>query len=92
MQDKIPHLGKIVDGGVHYTKLGGIVKQQWLWLKHYSYVALDEFIVMSNHFHGILIIDPLLILENNVGATVGCSRMDGRLASRPYGQELCASE
>ncbi|WP_018248137.1 transposase [Orenia marismortui] len=40
---------------------GEIVMKQWLWLQEqYSYVELDEFIVMPDHFHGILII-------NNVG-------------------------
>ena len=37
---------------------GNIVTQQWLWLsKQYSYVTLDEFVIMPNHLHGILIID-----------------------------------
>lgn len=40
---------------------GEIVMKQWLWLQEqYNYVKLDEFIIMPNHFHGILII-------NNVG-------------------------
>jgi len=36
---------------------GTIVWQQWSWLAdQYDYINLDEFIVMPNHVHGILII------------------------------------
>ena len=49
--------GKIVDGKMILNEYGKIVQKQWLWLnKHYDYIALDEFVVMPNHFHGILII------------------------------------
>ena len=37
---------------------GEIVKQQWTWLgEQYSYVGIDEYVVMPNHVRGILIID-----------------------------------
>jgi len=36
---------------------GNAVAQQWQWLAvQYEYVELDEFVVMPNHFHGIIII------------------------------------
>lgn len=27
--------------------------------KHFSFISLDEFVIMSNHIHGILIIEPM---------------------------------
>ncbi len=57
-------LGEIVKGKMILNEYGEIVQKQWLWLKeHFEYIELDEFIVMPNHIHGILV-----ITENNVGA------------------------
>jgi putative transposase len=40
------------------NELGKIVEKQWLWLEeHYPYVKLHSFVVMPNHFYGILEID-----------------------------------
>jgi REP element-mobilizing transposase RayT len=34
---------------------GQIVYDQWLWLgRNFSFIRLDEFTVMPDHFHGIL--------------------------------------
>ncbi len=52
------YFGKIDDNQMILNYHGQIVEQQWQWLaKQYSYVKLDEYVVMSNHVHGILIID-----------------------------------
>ncbi|MCK5283838.1 MAG: transposase, partial [Nanoarchaeota archaeon] len=51
------YFGQIQNNQMLLNNAGNIVTQQWLWLsKQYSYVTLDEFIVMPNHLHGILII------------------------------------
>lgn len=40
------------------NEYGKIVQKRWLWIQEqYEYVELDEFIIMPNHFHGILIIE-----------------------------------
>ncbi|MFN5060909.1 MAG: transposase [Chloroflexota bacterium] len=37
---------------------GAIVAEAWEWLaQQYPYVAIDEYVVMPNHFHGIIVID-----------------------------------
>ena len=39
------------------NELGDYVALCWKWLaQHYAYVELDEWIVMPNHLHGILVI------------------------------------
>ncbi|MDZ7798157.1 MAG: transposase [Patescibacteria group bacterium] len=50
--------GKILENKMSLNKYGKIVKRQWQWLeKQYSYISLDKYIIMPNHFHGIIIID-----------------------------------
>jgi putative transposase len=50
--------GEIKNGEMILNESGNIVENQWLWLQDkYDYVFLDEFVVMPNHFHGILIIN-----------------------------------
>ncbi len=50
--------GNVVDGEVRLTRAGQIVENIWKMIsEHYSFVRLDEFVVMPNHFHGIVIIN-----------------------------------
>jgi REP element-mobilizing transposase RayT len=49
-------LAKITGGHACLTEFGKIVAASWNWLAvQYHYSVLDEFIVMPNHIHGILI-------------------------------------
>ena len=51
--------GRIVDGEMHLNNWGTIVKNQWEWLfRQYQYLGIDEYVVMPDHFHGIIWIDP----------------------------------
>jgi len=57
----LPLLGKIQDGIVILTRAGQIVQQLWQDLpSHHSNVQLDEFIIMPQHVHGII-----LLVEND---------------------------
>ncbi len=52
--------GFIENGMMKLLEFGKIVEQQWKWLFHkYVYLKMDEYIVIPNHFHGIIIIDPV---------------------------------
>jgi len=58
VQDMESYFGRIENEKMYLNEFGGIVNQQWLWLaQQYEYVILDEYIVMPNHFHGIITID-----------------------------------
>jgi REP element-mobilizing transposase RayT len=49
--------GEIQDGELILNEFGQIVSEKWLWLEtQYPYVELGAWIVMPNHFHGILVI------------------------------------
>jgi REP element-mobilizing transposase RayT len=50
--------GDVVDGVERLNEFGDLVKREWLWTMNIRpNVELDEFIVMPNHIHGILIIN-----------------------------------
>ncbi|MDT8442481.1 MAG: transposase [Desulfuromonadales bacterium] len=47
--------GDIVDGVVGLNEMGGMVRDCWTAVPgHFGQCALDEFVVMPNHFHGII--------------------------------------
>ena len=49
--------GEEVDGNVHLSKTGRMVSDCWQWLEsQYAYVALDEYVLMPNHLHGLIMI------------------------------------
>ena len=65
--------GDVENGKMILNKIGEIVQNQWLCLStRFSNIRLDEFIIMPNHIHGIIIIahPP----EINVGATLAVAR------------------
>jgi len=50
-------LGDIVDGQMRLNKIGHAVQDVWENLvDHYARVELDDFVVMPNHVHGIIVI------------------------------------
>lgn len=66
-------LGEIINGTMRLNQYGEIVQKEWLKSAVIrTEISLDEFIVMPNHFHGIVIINPVGANINPVGAN-GCS-------------------
>jgi REP element-mobilizing transposase RayT len=52
-------LGEIIDGQMHMNAAGRIVAETWQWLaSQYDYIMLDEWVVMPNHIHGIIVRVP----------------------------------
>jgi REP element-mobilizing transposase RayT len=49
--------GKIENGEMHLNTLGEIAKDFWAEIPlHFQHIEIDEFSVMPNHVHGILVI------------------------------------
>jgi len=70
--------GEVVNKEMRLNKVGKIVEWEWLELsKRFSYIELDAYMVMPNHFHGIL------FFHENVGAT-----RHGRSMSQPKEKPL----
>jgi REP element-mobilizing transposase RayT len=56
--------GEIVDGKMRSNDAGRIVEQCWLEIPtHFPHVALDAYIIMPNHIHGILWIVETMPVE-----------------------------
>ncbi|MFA9489907.1 MAG: transposase [Anaerolineales bacterium] len=61
--------GDVVDGEVILSTVGGIVRDEWLRTEIIrKEITLDEFVIMPNHFHGIVIIETSSSESANVGA------------------------
>ena len=49
-------LGEIINHKMILSDIGKIIYEQWLNLpEHFSDIELDEFIIMPNHIHGIIV-------------------------------------
>lgn len=57
-KDRHECLGEIKDGAMIFNECGESVDRYWAQIpRHYGNVTLDEFVVMPNHVHGIILID-----------------------------------
>jgi len=84
--NKINHFGKLINGKVVLNEFGEIADKSWKMIDSlHKNIKLDEYVVMPNHIHGIIIIN------NTVGdATLPAGRQD--FASPTYDRtkmELC---
>ena len=58
------YFGQIQNEKMFLNEFGKIVNNYWKEIpKHFPYVILDEYIVMPNHVHGIIILDEFKTLE-----------------------------
>ena len=60
-KDRLSFFGKIEDCKMILNECGEIVRKCWLEIPgHFPNVKTDEFVVMPNHFHGIIIINDFV--------------------------------
>jgi len=60
VKDRDEMFGEIVDGEMKRNACGNSVQSCWEeWPTHFENIQPDEFIVMPNHIHGIIILDQL---------------------------------
>ncbi|MBI5876936.1 MAG: transposase [Chloroflexi bacterium] len=53
--------GAIVDGVMRPNAAGTVAADSWAWLAtQYPYVMLDEWIIMPNHLHAIIVLDDVM--------------------------------
>ncbi len=69
-QNRVNYLGEIIDNEMKLSEIGEISYRFWFEIpNHFSFVLLDEFVVMPNHIHGIIIINdnvPKSIIETPI--------------------------
>ncbi len=52
------YFGNIVNGEMRFSEIGKIANECWYAIpEHFPFVILDEFCVMPNHIHGIIVIN-----------------------------------
>jgi len=57
-QDRACLFGEVVDGGMHVNHAGSMVSDVWCALPdRFPTVALDAFVIMPNHIHGVIVIN-----------------------------------
>jgi len=73
VRDRTCLFGEVLDGAMRLNDMGRKVEGLWKELpSRFPRVAIDEFVVMPNHFHGIIVLendsrDPTYV-EDSVGA------------------------
>jgi putative transposase len=76
-------LGSVVNGIFQLSKYGKIAADSWKWLQdHYSFVKLDEWVIMPNHLHGIVVLGD--------SWSESPSDLMGRIRSKPLGRLIGA--
>jgi len=64
--------GDVADGEVKLSPIGEIASRYWQEIpNHFPHVQLDEYIVLPNHVHGIIIIDNNIVETQNFASLRG---------------------
>jgi REP element-mobilizing transposase RayT len=84
--------GDVIDGEMVLNDFGQIVSEKWQWLEtQYPYIELGAWIVMPNHFHGILVIHDVGrggSRSAHVDDGTAVNRGDSRIAPTPIKRKL----
>ena len=60
------YFGNIENGNMILSSAGSITKKYWMNIpNHYNSIQLDEFVIMPNHLHGIIIIEDEKLITHN---------------------------
>ena len=61
-KDRKKYFGKVLDGEMEKSEIGDLVHDFWAEIpNHFPFVELGEFVVMPDHFHGIVVINHDMI-------------------------------
>jgi putative transposase len=75
--------GEVADGGMRLNHIGEVVQAIWTGLpKRFSNVMMDEYMVMPNHFHGIIV---------TVGAPLAASGFESKSENQGGAEQGAAS-
>jgi putative transposase len=70
--------GKVVGRRMVFNKVGQMADKYWREIpKHFDGVYLDEYVVMPNHVHGIIVIDRDIATDGGMAPDGGCRDADG---------------
>jgi REP element-mobilizing transposase RayT len=83
-QDRNHFFGDIQNGNMQLSEIGKLAEQYWMEIpNHFSFIELENFVVMPNHVHGILIINNISLSEcvetrQCLVSTIGSSRFQNQ--------------
>jgi putative transposase len=82
--DRIHYFGTIQNGKMSLSDMGVIAQQYWREIpNHFPMVRLDEWVIMPNHVHGIIVIDDTAISgPNGIRANAQGGALRGDFVSR----------
>ena len=96
-KNRVNYFGQIKNDQTQLNNLGAITHQSWLAIpEHFPFVILDEFIIMPNHLHGILIINhqaqmaAVSVETQNLASRYDGKRETQNLASLRRGEQKTA--
>ena len=56
-KNRINYFGRLVNGLMQFSEIGKIAINNWIQIpRHFEYVKNDEFVLMPDHLHGIILI------------------------------------
>ena len=88
-KNREPFFGKIVNGKMILSKIGEIAEKFWMEIpKHYPNLTLDEFIIMPDHVHGLVLIDDSFSVETCHGMSLQTRIRTYNKFSKPVSQSL----
>ncbi len=77
VKDRECIFGRIENGETVLSRIGEIVNQWWQEIPgHFSFVRLDEFVIMPNHVHGIIVINKgngAKMVNSDIRRDVACN-------------------
>ncbi|MEM9951748.1 MAG: transposase [Chloroflexota bacterium] len=83
-QERYLLFGNVVNSEMRHDSLGALARHHWLDLpNHFDTVELDYFVVMPNHFHGIVVINNYLYEKVETGLTPTTNPIVGDAPVRP---------
>ncbi len=81
IQNKTCLLGNIVNEIMILNEAGKMIDEQWHQLSiRFNSIQLEEYIIMPNHFHGIIIVGAGLVPARNIEAPIN---LDGQVQDLP---------
>ncbi len=78
-------LGEIINGKMELSGIGEMVQKYWDQIpEHFGNIQLDEFVVMPNHIHGIVVINNLRCVHcRDVACNVSTGNIMSRISPKP---------
>jgi putative transposase len=86
-----PYLGEIKAGRMNLSKQGEIAEFFWKEIPiHFPFIILDEYIIMPNHIHGILILNSKSVQTPNLGVSqeIPNQKQSGQTPNLGVSQEI----